>query len=71
MLPRGDSPAPLNRVVAKELRMIGTFRFDRQYADAVDALIDGRIDVAPMLTHQYAFLTCSRPSPSRLTGAAR
>jgi threonine dehydrogenase-like Zn-dependent dehydrogenase len=24
-------------------------------ADAVDALIDGRIDVAPMLTHQHAF----------------
>jgi|KBSMisStaDraftv2_1062788.scaffolds.fasta_scaffold34839_2 L-idonate 5-dehydrogenase len=55
MLPRGDSPAPLNRVVAKELRLIGTFRFDREYADAVDALVEGRIDVAPMITHEFAF----------------
>ena len=55
MLPRGDSPAPLNRVVAKELRVIGTFRFYREYAEAVAALVDGRVDVTPMLTHQFAF----------------
>jgi threonine dehydrogenase-like Zn-dependent dehydrogenase len=35
--------------------MIGTFRFYREYTDAVGTLVDGRIDVAPMLTHQFAF----------------
>lgn len=55
MLPRGDSPAPLNRIVAKELRLVGTFRFDREYARAVELLISGRIDVAPMLTHEFTF----------------
>ena len=55
MLPRGDSPAPLNRVVAKELHIVGTFRFYREYAMAVDALVDGRIDVAPMITHEFTF----------------
>jgi len=55
MLPRGDSPAPLNRVVAKELRLVGTFRFDREYATAVETLVAGRIDVRPMLTHEFAF----------------
>ena len=59
MLPRGDSPAPLNQIVAKELRLVGTFRFDREYARAVDMLVSGRIDVAPMLTHEFTFAELS------------
>ncbi len=55
MLPRGDTPAPLNRIVAKELRLVGTFRFDREYDAALETLVSGRIDVAPMLTHDFAF----------------
>jgi L-idonate 5-dehydrogenase len=55
MLPRGDTPAALNRVVAKELRFLGTFRFDREYATAVDALVRGLVDVTPLLTHEFAF----------------
>ena len=55
MLPRGDSPVPVNRIVAKELRLVGTFRFDREYATAVEALEAGRIDVGPMLTHEFRF----------------
>lgn len=55
MLPRGDSPAPLNRIVAKELRLVGTFRFDREYAMAVETLVTGRIDVSPLLTHGFTF----------------
>ncbi len=55
MLPRGDTPAPLNRVVAKGLRMVGTFRFDREYDEALELLVSGRIDVAPILTHDFAF----------------
>ena len=59
MLPRGDSPAPLNQIVAKELRLVGTFRFDREYAMAVELLISGRIDVTPMLTHEFTFAELS------------
>lgn len=55
MLPRGDSPVPMNRIVAKELSLLGTFRFDREYATAVEALANGEIDVAPMLTHEFTF----------------
>jgi L-idonate 5-dehydrogenase len=55
MLPRGDSPAPLNRIVAKELRVFGTYRFDREYARAVELLATGQIDVAPLLTHHFTF----------------
>jgi L-idonate 5-dehydrogenase len=42
-------------VVAKELRLIGSFRFDREYASAVAALASGRIDVSPMLTQEFSF----------------
>lgn len=55
MLPRGDTPAPLNRIVAKELRVVGTFRFYTEYEQAVHAIVNGRIDVAPMLTHEFPF----------------
>ncbi len=55
MLPRGLTAAPLNALVAKELRLVGTFRFDREYARAVTMLASGRIDVTPMLTAEFAF----------------
>jgi L-idonate 5-dehydrogenase len=60
MLPHGDSPAPLNQLVAKELRLVGTFRFDREYAAAVEALASGRLDVAPLLTHEFTFAEAVR-----------
>jgi L-idonate 5-dehydrogenase len=41
--------------VAKELRVVGTYRFDREYAKAVDVLVNGQIDVAPLLTHEFTF----------------
>ena len=55
MLPRGQTPAPLNTVVARELKIVGSFRFDREYSVGVAAIASGRIDVTPMLTHEFAF----------------
>lgn len=55
MLPRGQTPAPFNPIVARELRVFGSFRFDREYPVAVAAIASGRIDVTPMLTHEYPF----------------
>jgi len=55
MLPRGQTPAPLNAVVTKELRVLGSFRFDCEYAVAVAALASGQIDVGPMLTNEFTF----------------
>ena len=49
----GDVPLPQNVLVAKELSLVGSFRFGDEFAQAV-ALIDrGRVDVAPMLTGRY------------------
>lgn len=54
-LPAGKTAAPLSRVVGKELSIVGSFRFDREYEAAVMALDSGRIDVTAMLTHEFAF----------------
>jgi L-idonate 5-dehydrogenase len=54
-LPGGQLAMPLSRVVAKELRLLGSFRFDSEYDLAVEALIAGRIDVAPLLTQEFTF----------------
>jgi L-idonate 5-dehydrogenase len=54
-LPRGQTAAPLGKLVAKEVRLSGSFRFDREYARAVEVLQSGQIDLAPMLTHEFTF----------------
>jgi L-idonate 5-dehydrogenase len=46
----GDMNVPINTVVAKEIAVKGTFRFDREFDWAVAFLGAGSIDVAPLLT---------------------
>jgi L-idonate 5-dehydrogenase len=47
----GTMPLPLNFIVAKELRFVGTHRFDREFAEAVRMIGSGEIDLSPMVTH--------------------
>lgn len=47
----GMTPLPLNLIVSKELRFIGTQRFDQEFADAVRMIDAGEIDLSPMVTH--------------------
>ncbi|SIQ90645.1 L-idonate 5-dehydrogenase [Paracoccus thiocyanatus] len=46
----GTLPLPLNLIVAKELRLVGTHRFDREFAQAVAMIGAGQIDLSPMVT---------------------
>ncbi|MBS7737299.1 L-idonate 5-dehydrogenase [Chelatococcus composti] len=46
----GDGALPINVLVAKELQLRGTFRFDREFELAVALLGGGAIDVKPLLT---------------------
>ena len=46
----GDATLPLNTLVAKELQLRGTFRFDREFRWAVEFIASGAINVAPLLT---------------------
>jgi L-idonate 5-dehydrogenase len=55
LMPPGLSQAPINRVIAKELEFVGTFRFHREFAWAVAAIQSGRINLEPLLTAQFSF----------------
>ncbi|MBM3606401.1 MAG: L-idonate 5-dehydrogenase [Alphaproteobacteria bacterium] len=46
----GSTPLPLNLIVGKELRILGTHRFDREFAEAVRMIGAREIDLAPMVT---------------------
>jgi len=52
-LPPGSSAAPLNKIMAKEIDLLGSFRFADEYRWAVDVLSRGWIDVTPMLTKTF------------------
>ena len=47
----GDVSIPQNLVVAKELSIRGSFRFDAEFAQAIQLINDGRVDLAPVITH--------------------
>jgi L-idonate 5-dehydrogenase len=46
----GEMTLPMNVVVAKEITIRGTFRFDQEFAWAVGFIAAGAIEVAPLLT---------------------
>lgn len=50
----GDTPMPVNALVAKEIRLQGTHRFHEEFAQAVEAITSGRINPRPIITDQYS-----------------
>lgn len=46
----GDMTVPVNTIVAKEIQLRGTFRFDAEFEWAVEFIASGAIDVEPLLT---------------------
>jgi L-idonate 5-dehydrogenase len=51
----GDASVPLNAIVAKEIELCGTFRFNEEFDWAVELLGSGRIDVSPLLSAVMPF----------------
>ena len=49
----GDVALPQNIVVAKELAIVGSFRFHAEFALAVQLIDKGRVDLKPMVTGSY------------------
>ncbi|CAN7581249.1 L-idonate 5-dehydrogenase [Pararhizobium sp. LjRoot235] len=49
----GDITFPLNALVGKELRLIGSQRFDSEFPLAVGLIADRRIDVRPIISHTF------------------
>ncbi len=53
MLPPGAVPLPVNLLMAREIDLVGSFRFHEAFGVAVEALARGRIDVAPILSASF------------------
>jgi len=49
-LPGGQMPVPANAVMAKELDLKGSFRFAEEFAQAVDLIVAGKVDVLRLIT---------------------
>ena len=49
----GDVPLPLNVIVAKELAVLGSFRFHEEFATAAKLIGAGELDLSPLLTGTY------------------
>jgi L-idonate 5-dehydrogenase len=50
-----EAPLPLNLIVARELQVRGTFRFDREFQLAVDLMNAGRIDLSALISATFPF----------------
>lgn len=49
----GDVGIPQNLIVAKELSLVGSFRFHAEFALAVRLINEGRVDMRPMITGAF------------------
>ncbi|MEO1113451.1 MAG: L-idonate 5-dehydrogenase [Pseudomonadota bacterium] len=49
----GDIAMPLNLIVSKEIAVRGTHRFHTEFASAVEAINNGSIDVAPIISPSF------------------
>ena len=49
----GNLSVPINKLVGKEISMIGTHRFDSEFGDAVKIIDTNEIDVTPIISHTY------------------
>ena len=49
-LPGGEIPVPANAIMAKEIDFRGSFRFDKEFEQAVDLIVEGKIDVRQLIT---------------------
>ncbi|WP_159950265.1 L-idonate 5-dehydrogenase [Rhizobium sp. 18065] len=49
----GDITLPLNALVGKELRLVGSQRFDVEFGEAVRLIADRQIDVRPIISHSF------------------
>ncbi|WP_108881763.1 alcohol dehydrogenase catalytic domain-containing protein [Anderseniella sp. Alg231-50] len=46
----GDMSVPMNMVVAKELQLVGSFRFHEEFSLAVQLISSGAVDVKPLIS---------------------
>jgi L-idonate 5-dehydrogenase len=53
LLPPGEQPVPISRAIARELELVGSFRFDDEMTTVIEALADGSLRVEPIITDEF------------------
>lgn len=53
-IPHSDPSLPLKRIVLDEVEIIGNRANPNTAQEAIDMLVNGRIDITPLLTHRFA-----------------
>ncbi|MEU9183712.1 L-idonate 5-dehydrogenase [Streptomyces sp. NPDC048484] len=53
LLPNGDQPVPVAHAITRELRLVGSFRFNDEIDDVITALADGSLAIDPVVTHSF------------------
>ncbi|MEU9342729.1 L-idonate 5-dehydrogenase [Streptomyces sp. NPDC048278] len=53
LLPNGDQPVPIAHAITRELRLVGSFRFNDEIDEVIPALADGSLAVEPVITHTF------------------
>ncbi len=51
----GDMQLPMMQITARELHLMGSFRFHEEFAMAVRMMQNGLIDTRPLITHSFAW----------------
>jgi L-idonate 5-dehydrogenase len=53
MPPGGDQPSQLAMIVARELELVGSFRFNDEIDEVIAALADGSLEAGAVVTHEF------------------
>lgn len=53
LLPNSDQPVPITHAITRELRLVGSFRFNDEIDEVIAAIGDGSLAVAPVITHTF------------------
>lgn len=53
LLPPGDQPVPVSLAIARELELVGSFRFNDEIDQVILAMQDGSLKVDAVITHEY------------------
>lgn len=54
LLPSGEQPIAISLAITRELELLGSFRFNDEIDEVIEALADGSLQVDPVITHEYA-----------------
>ena len=53
LLPAGEQPVPISLAITRELRLLGSYRFNDEIDEVIAALADGSLVVDPIITHFF------------------